>query len=147
MEYPINYQQEELVGQSFNLGEIGGGSQLIIFDEAISAQQHHVITAGNAPQTQREQLQQPAADGERKSIGRIMLEKVSHYLPQINKASQSDENQKEDNDTELRCFRLTFQDEVNLLDGKFKCEEFVDPNMIVDFAGKLLDSLHPDRTM
>ena len=121
MEYLINRQKEPLVGQSFNLGEIGGGSQVIIFDEAISTQQHHVLTAGHAPQTQHEQLQQPTVDDARKSIGRIMLEKVSHYLPQINKASQSEENQAEDNNTELRCFRLTFQDEVNLLDGKFKC--------------------------
>lgn len=146
MEYTVNQEREPLVGQSFNLGEIGGGSQVIIFDEMINPTQHHVLTVGDAPKTEHEQLQEMTSDQEQKSVGRRLFESVRHRLPKLNKTS-ADENSVEDNHTELRCFRLTFQDEANLLNGKFNCEEFVNPEMVIDFVGKLLDSLQLDRTL
>ena len=148
MEYPIDYNREPLVGQSFNLSEMGGGSQVILFDQPVSPNQHHVLTVGNAPQLKHEQLQEPNAGGEQKSVGRKLFESIRSRLPQLNKSNSTDENQTEDGNTELRCFRLTFQDENHLLDGKFLCEEFINPEIILDFVSKLLQNLQKtDRTM
>lgn len=148
MQTTYDQQPASLIGQSFNLGSIGGGSQVIIFDQAINPSQHHVITVGDAPQLNQASIQPTIDAPEPKNIGRQLFESIRNHLPKIGKNASINEPEMEDNRSVLRCFRLTFQEAGKLLDGKFLTEEFVDPQMIVNFVRQFLSQQQtPEMTM
>lgn len=148
MQTTYDQQPASLIGQSFNLGSIGGGSQVIIFDQAINPSQHHVITVGDAPQLNYAATTTPSTEPAPKNVGRQLFESIRNHLPKIGKNASVNEPEMEDNRSVLRCFRLTFQESGKLLDGKFLTEEFVDPQMVVEFVRQFLSQQQtPEMTI
>ncbi len=119
-----NNQIQSLEDLSFDLGEIGGGRQLIIHDLAANDQVHYVFTIGN--KSKLDELQQPKAN-DKKNIGRQLFDSILK-LANGNKNAQP-KTEEEFENIRIRCFRLTLQEQ-----GGYQVEEIVDPEKVSDVA-------------
>ena len=97
--------------QSFDLGEIGGGEQLIIDFREISSTEYYVVTIGNGPK----EVLTPNSD---------MEELKEKYLK-----NRKNENDEEEKNIKIRLFKLTFKQ-----DNKYLVEEFVTLEKITEIA-------------
>ncbi len=128
-----NLTQDELELKSFDLGEMGGGKQVIFASKSITDKEHYVFTFGDGPKN--EEAPQPVDNTPNKSLGRQLFDSIS----KLTKKTQTNEPTPEENLTKLRCFKLSQVDE------KFLVEEYVDPKLICDVARYMGAGKHNDE--
>ena len=118
----------ELDLKGFDLGEIGGGEQMIFASKAINEKEHYVLTLGDGPKTAEEVGQAEQNVNPQKNAGRQMLENIRNHIPGLNKNSQANDKQ-EPNNIKLRCFKLS-----HVEGKKYMIEEYVTPKAISEVA-------------
>lgn len=96
--------------KGFDLGEMGGGEQLIIDSRTVSKTEHYVIALGNAPK-----IDIP--------LNSNIKELEKKYLK--NKKKEKDIKIKERDNIKLRFFKLTLKE-----GKKYLIEEYVTPENI-----------------
>lgn len=116
---------DELELQSFDLGEDGGGRQLIFASKPISPTEHYVLTLGNGPKNEEQAPEQPTEEQTGKGLGRQLFDSIS----KLTKKNQQPEQQEETSNIKLRCFKLSKPE-----GKKFFVEEYLDPKLISDVA-------------
>jgi hypothetical protein len=133
------YNEKDLELKGFDLGEQGGGMQLIIAAKTISPTEFYVATVGNAlPKIQNSPKQdlpsdEIMTDEEIKEL--IKKFESNESIDELNlfkNVEQTDENKKwddkEKNDIKIRFFKLSFiEDELN-------AEEYITWEGIVNVA-------------
>lgn len=133
------YNEKDLELKGFDLGEQGGGMQLIIAAKTISPTEFYVATLGNAlPKIQNSPKQdlpsdEIMTDEEIKEL--IKKFESNESIDELNlfkNVEQTDENKKwddkEKNDIKIRFFKLSFiEDELN-------AEEYITWEGIVNVA-------------
>lgn len=133
------YNEKDLELKGFDLGEQGGGMQLIIAAKTISPTEFYVATLGNAlPKIQNSPKQdlpsdEIMTDEEIKEL--IKKFESNESIDELNlfkNVEQTDENKKwddkEKNDIKIRFFKLSFiEDELN-------AEEYITWQGIVNVA-------------
>ena len=125
-----NHDQTEnnLDLKSFDLGEAGGGTQLIIADKALSATEHVVFTLGNGPK--RDDVVEQDAAKEANKVKQFLSTFRMQLGGQKNQMDQAeDDNPK---NMKLRCFKLSREE--GLEGQKYSVKEFVTLQGIADAA-------------
>lgn len=111
---------------AFDLGEAGGGKQLIIDHKPISDKEYYVSTLSNVPKTAQEQ-QSPVANENSNSaanVGKQLLDSIRNHIPGLNKSQQNAALNTKPN-TKIRYFKLS-----QVEGKKYLIEEFVTPQSI-----------------
>lgn len=133
------YNEKDLELKGFDLGEQGGGMQLIIAAKTISPTEFYVATLGNAlPKIQNSPKQDLPSDEImtdeeiKELIKNFESNKSIDELNLFKNVEQTDENKKwddkEKNDIKIRFFKLSFiEDELN-------AEEYITWQGIVNVA-------------
>lgn len=133
------YNEKDLELKGFDLGEQGGGMQLIIAAKTISPTEFYVATLGNAlPKIQNSPKQDLPSDEImtdeeiEELIKKFESNKSIDELNLFKNVEQTDENKKwddkEKNDIKIRFFKLSFiEDELN-------AEEYITWQGIVNVA-------------
>lgn len=133
------YNEKDLELKGFDLGEQGGGMQLIIAAKTISPTEFYVATLGNAlPKIQNSPKQDLPSDEImtdeeiKELIKKFESNKSIDELNLFKNEEQTDENKKwddkEKNDIKIRFFKLSFiEDELN-------AEEYITWQGIVNVA-------------
>lgn len=133
------YNEKDLELKGFDLGEQGGGMQLIIAAKTISPTEFYVATLGNAlPKIQNSPKQDLPSDEImtdeeiKELIKNFESNKSIDELNLFKNVEQTDENKKwddkEKNDIKIRFFKLSFiEDELN-------AEEYITWEGIVNVA-------------
>lgn len=133
------YNEKDLELKGFDLGEQGGGMQLIIAAKTISPTEFYVATLGNAlPKIQNSPKQDLPSDEImtdeeiKELIKKFESNKSIDELNLFKNVEQTDENNKlddkEKNDIKIRFFKLSFiEDELN-------AEEYITWQGIVNVA-------------
>lgn len=133
------YNEKDLELKGFDLGEQGGGMQLIIAAKTISPTEFYVATVGNAlPKIQNSPKQDLPSDEImtdeeiKELIKNFESNKSIDELNLFKNVEQTDENKKwddkEKNDIKIRFFKLSFiEDELN-------AEEYITWQGIVNVA-------------
>lgn len=133
------YNEKDLELKGFDLGEQGGGMQLIIAAKTISPTEFYVATLGNAlPKIQNSPKQDLPSDEImtdeeiKELIKKFESNKSIDELNLFKNVEQTDENKKwddkEKNDIKIRFFKLSFiEDELN-------AEEYITWEGIVNVA-------------
>ncbi len=133
------YNEKDLELKGFDLGEQGGGMQLIIAAKTISPTEFYVATLGNAlPKIQNSPKQDLPSDEImtdeeiEELIKKFESNKSIDELNLFKNVEQTDENKKwddkEKNDIKIRFFKLSFiEDELN-------AEEYITWEGIVNVA-------------
>lgn len=133
------YNEKDLELKGFDLGEQGGGMQLIIAAKTISPTEFYVATLGNAlPKIQNSPKQDLPSDEImtdeeiKELIKKFESNKSIDELNLFKNVEQTDENKKwddkEKNDIKIRFFKLSFiEDELN-------AEEYITWQGIVNVA-------------
>ena len=138
-----NEQENNLELMSFDLGEAGGGTQMIFAQKAINQNEHYVLTLGNGPKGTENQTkaQEPtkAANGAGKQL-------LGNFLSQFGRnKNANNQNAAAENDAKnlkLRCFKLS-QTEGK----KYKVEEYVTPQGVSDVARFFGAGQQPEQIM
>ena len=133
------YNENDLELKGFDLGEQGGGMQLIIAAKTISPTEFYVATVGNSlPKIQNSPKQDLPSDEImtdeeiKELIKKFESNKSIDELNLFKNVEQTDENKKwddkEKNDIKIRFFKLSFiEDELN-------AEEYITWEGIVNVA-------------
>lgn len=133
------YNEKDLELKGFDLGEQGGGMQLIIAAKTISPTEFYVATLGNSlPKIQNSPKQDLPSDEImtdeeiKELIKKFESNKSIDELNLFKNVEQTDENKKwddkEKNDIKIRFFKLSFiEDELN-------AEEYITWEGIVNVA-------------
>ncbi|MEE1059009.1 MAG: hypothetical protein U0K92_06490 [Treponema sp.] len=133
------YNEKDLELKGFDLGEQGGGMQLIIAAKTISPTEFYVATVGNSlPKIQNSPKQDLPSDEImtdeeiKELIKKFESNKSIDELNLFKNVEQTDENKKwddkEKNDIKIRFFKLSFiEDELN-------AEEYITWEGIVNVA-------------
>ena len=133
------YNEKDLELKGFDLGEQGGGMQLIIAAKTISPTEFYVATVGNSlPKIQNSPKQDLPSDEImtdeeiKELIKNFESNKSIDELNLFKNVEQTDENKKwddkEKNDIKIRFFKLSFiEDELN-------AEEYITWQGIVNVA-------------
>lgn len=133
------YNEKDLELKGFDLGEQGGGMQLIIAAKTISPTEFYVATLGNSlPKIQNSPKQDLPSDEImtdekiKELIKKFESNKSIDELNLFKNVEQTDENKKwddkEKNDIKIRFFKLSFiEDELN-------AEEYITWQGIVNVA-------------
>lgn len=133
------YNEKDLELKGFDLGEQGGGMQLIIAAKTISPTEFYVATLGNSlPKIQNSPKQDLPSDKImtdekiKELIKKFESNKSIDELNLFKNVEQTDENNKlddkEKNDIKIRFFKLSFiEDELN-------AEEYITWQGIVNVA-------------
>ena len=133
------YNEKDLELKGFDLGEQGGGMQLIIAAKTISPTEFYVATVGNSlPKIQNSPKQDLPSDEImtdeeiEELIKKFESNKSIDELNLFKNVEQTDENKKwddkEKNDIKIRFFKLSFiEDELN-------AEEYITWQGIVNVA-------------
>lgn len=133
------YNEKDLELKGFDLGEQGGGMQLIIAAKTISPTEFYVATVGNSlPKIQNSPKQDLPSDEImtdeeiKELIKKFESNKSIDELNLFKNVEQTDENKKwddkEKNDIKIRFFKLSFiEDELN-------AEEYITWQGIVNVA-------------
>ena len=133
------YNEKDLELKGFDLGEQGGGMQLIIAAKTISPTEFYVATVGNSlPKIQNSPKQDLPSDEImtdeeiEELIKKFESNKSIDELNLFKNVEQTDENKKwddkEKNDMKIRFFKLSFiEDELN-------AEEYITWEGIVNVA-------------
>jgi hypothetical protein len=133
------YNEKDLELKGFDLGEQGGGMQLIIAAKTISPTEFYVATVGNSlPKIQNSPKQDLPSDEImtdeeiKELIKNFESNKSIDELNLFKNVEQTDENKKwddkEKNDIKIRFFKLSFiEDELN-------AEEYITWEGIVNVA-------------
>ena len=133
------YNEKDLELKGFDLGEQGGGMQLIIAAKTISPTEFYVATVGNSlPKIQNSPKQDLPSDEImtdeeiKELIKKFESNKSIDELNLFKNVEQTDENNKlddkEKNDIKIRFFKLSFiEDELN-------AEEYITWQGIVNVA-------------
>ena len=133
------YNEKDLELKGFDLGEQGGGMQLIIAAKTISPTEFYVATVGNSlPKIQNSPKQDLPSDEImtdeeiEELIKKFESNKSIDELNLFKNVEQTDENKKwddkEKNDIKIRFFKLSFiEDELN-------AEEYITWEGIVNVA-------------
>ena len=107
---PNNYDQTEnnLELQSFDLGEAGGGTQIIFAHKAINNTEHYVFTLGNGPKSEQVTAEQNS-DKTANSIMGVGKQLLSNIRMQLSGKKEQHNDQADDNEInpqnlKLRCF-------------------------------------------
>ncbi|MCM1404125.1 MAG: hypothetical protein NC133_01265 [Prevotella sp.] len=126
-------QTEKFDLMSFDLGEAGGGKQVIFAHKAISATEHYVFTLGNPPKNAQNAADQPAAPtNENATKGALGKQLFSNFrdrlanLKNTNKPTTVEENPL---NPKLRCFKLSLQE-----GKKYLVEEYTTPQSVANIA-------------
>lgn len=133
------YNEKDLELKGFDLGEQGGGMQLIIAAKTISPTEFYVATLGNSlPKIQNSPKQDLPSDEImtdeeiKELIKKFESNKSIDELNLFKNVEQTDENKKwddkEKNDIKIRFFKLSFiEDELN-------AEEYITWQGIINVA-------------
>ena len=133
------YNEKDLELKGFDLGEQGGGMQLIIAAKTISPTEFYVATVGNSlPKIQNSPKQDLPSDEImtdeeiKELIKKFESNKSIDELNLFKNVEQTDENKKwddkEKNDIKIRFFKLSFiEDELN-------AEEYITWEGIINVA-------------
>ena len=107
---------------SFDLGEAGGGEQVIIDYREISSTEYYVMTLGNGPKIKLDGNSniEDLKNEYEKTKGSEQLQKTSDNFQEKNKSK---------GDVKLRFFKLTFSE-----GNRYRVEEFINPQMICNIA-------------
>lgn len=137
----FNQAENDLDLMSFDLGEVGGGQQMIIAHKQINDQECYVFTLGNGPKTDDVNQEQPVETNE--NLGKVgqFVDKIRNRIPGLNKNSNeaSKVNAMADN-VKLRCFKLSRAE-----DKKYLIEEYVTPKAVSDVARFFGAGQHEDE--
>ena len=108
---------------SFDLGEAGGGEQVIIDYREISPTEYYVMTLGNGPKIKLDGNSniQDLKNEYEKTKANEQLQKTFDSFQEKNKSK---------GDVKLRFFKLTFSE-----GNRYFIEEFIDPKMVCYIAG------------
>lgn len=118
----------ELDLKGFDLGEIGGGEQMIFASKPINDKEHYVLTLGDGPKSTDEVAQTEQNVNAQKSVGGQILDNLRNHIPGLNKNAQMN-NKQEPNNIKLRCFKLS-----HVEGKKYMIEEYVTPKAISEVA-------------
>ena len=126
-----NHDQTEnnLDLKSFDLGEAGGGTQLIIADKAVGTNEHVVFTLGNGPKRD-DAVEQDAA----KEANKVKQFLSTFHMQLGGQKNQMGQQAEDDNpqNMKLRCFKLS---RVEGMEGqKYSVKEYVTLKGIADAA-------------
>lgn len=121
---------------SFDLGDVGGGKQVIFAHKAISETEHYVFTLGNAPKDAQSAPEQktPSAEnnGAKGLFGKQMFSNLRDRLANHKgNGKQADAAEEIPLNPKLRCFKLTLVKGEN---GKYSVEEYVTPQGVAEVA-------------
>lgn len=118
--------------QSFDLGEAGGGKQMIFAHKAINDTEHYVFTLGNGPKdTQDTTVPEPTkTDNNVKTISKQILSNFCNQFGIRKNAKQkSATEQDEQQNLKLRFFKLS-----QIEGQKYNIEEYITPQGASDIA-------------
>lgn len=125
--------QSELDLQSFDLGEAGGGIQMIIADKAINENEHYVFTLGDGPKAEQNAAAAKEPTKTDSSIKGLLNnfrnQFGAHKAANPNPAAAETDNP---DNLKLRCFKLTRVE--GLKDNQFRVQEYVTPKGVADVA-------------
>jgi|GEM_PF-3299985 len=120
---------------SFDLGEVGGGEQMIFAHKQISEKEYYVFTLGNGPKLQEtdpaKQAAEQATAGVKDPVAKKLLKSIRHHIPGMNKnaTAENETANAASQNMKLRCFKLS-----RLEGKKFTVEEYVTPQGVSDVA-------------
>ncbi len=130
----INPAENKLDLMSFDLGEAGGGKQLIFAHKAVSPTEHYVFTLGNPPKdaqnTAGQQASPAGENGVKESLGKHLFANFRDRLANLKGAGkQANGAEEAPLNPKLRCFKLSLQE-----GKKYLVEEYVTPQGVADVA-------------
>lgn len=136
---PINQDQtnaaeNKLDLMSFDLGEAGGGTQMIFAHKAVSPTEHYVFTLGNPPKDAQNTAEQKNAPAENSGVkglfGKQMFSNIRDRLANLKGAGkQANATEETPLNPKLRCFKLSLQE-----GKKYLVEEYVTPQGVANVA-------------
>lgn len=130
-----NTTENNLDLMSFDLGEAGGGKQIIFMHKSISETEHYVFTLGNAPQDTQENLVQRGApekeiDNTETLLDQQLLSNFRNRLSNLKSTdNQNEAAQANEQNLKLRCFKLTQTE-----NREYLVEEYITPKGIANVA-------------
>lgn len=117
----------DLKWMSFDLGEVGGGTQIIVAHKAISDTEYYVMTLGNGPKIEMTSVG---------AVNKVIEEYKKKQMMDKALGKQASDKIEEDEDYEnikIRFFKLTFTE-----GKKYLVEEFITLEQITEVAGYFL---------
>lgn len=121
---------------SFDLGEAGGGEQMIFAQKKIDEKSYYVFTLGNAPR----HMQNQEAEKANNQVA-DKLKGILGKLPGLNKKTNQAEQNGQQPNIKLRCFKLTHMsayeaqgEKPQAKNNEFMIEEYVTPKGVADVA-------------
>ena len=127
----MNAAENKLDLMSFDLGEAGGGKQMIFAHKAVSPTEHYVFTLGNPPKdAQNTAGQQAASNGTKETLGKHLFSNFRERLANLKGANkQANAEEEVPLNPKLRCFKLSLQE-----GKKYLVEEYVTPQGVANVA-------------
>ena len=116
-------QIRDLNLKAFDLGQAGGGMQLIIADKQVNENEHYVFTVGKGmPQLEAQnEMPNQEANGLKKAF--------MSFRDNILKKKPNESQNEEKNNIKLRCFKLTWDK-----DKQMRAEEYMTWEGIAEVA-------------
>lgn len=119
--------------KSFDLGELGGGKQIIFAHKFINEKEHYVVTLGQGPKNQSNAVSAEPTDEQSQAKNKNML---SNFRNKFGVHKNTNEQVTSDNTTasniKLRCFKL-----LETENKKYTVQEFTTPQGI-DYVAKMI---------
>lgn len=117
---------QDLQLMSFDLGENGGGSQMVLAHKAVSEKEHYVFTLGNGPKKTEEQAE-PVDN--KNTAGKQILSSIRDRFMHKKDQNQTEQEQDDLDNFKLRCFKLS-----KVEGKKYLVEEYVTPEGVCNVA-------------
>lgn len=125
---------DDLDLMSFDLGEIGGGEQVIFAHKPINENEYYVLTLGNGPKSEQETTESQTATGNQnhnkfETAGKQLLDSIRNRIPGLNKISNKNAVATDGQSIKLRCFKLS-----RVEGKKYLIDEYVTPQGVSQVA-------------
>ena len=128
----ITNDNQDLQLKSFDLGENGGGPQMILAHKAVSEKEHYVFTLGNGPKKTEEQAEPVDS---KNTAGKQILSSIRDRFMHKKDQNQTEQEQDDLDNFKLRCFKLS-----KVEGKKYLVEEYVTPEGVCNVARLFNDS-------
>lgn len=127
MEFNHNQQENNLNLMSFDLGEAGGGQQMIFAHKSLSETEHYVFALGNPPKDEQTTKEQPAPAKE--TASKQLLNNFRNRFGNLKGGNQAEASGATQSNLKLRCFKLK-----HVEGKKYLVEEYTTPQRVADVA-------------